>query len=421
MKADFEVTVVGGGCAGLVAAIQAARAGARTLLVEKSALLGGTMTSGGVNAPGLFAAPGRQVIAGIGWELVRAALREAGRPEPAAGGPEAGRHIGVDVALFCALADEAVLQAGADVLFHAMPAEVDLANKGWRLMLCTKTGLRLVLTRVLVDCTGDANVVQLAGLPVERHQPLQPGTLVFRVSGYDFAALDVEAIEGAFEAAVREGRMKRTDFGWGGKPVRGFLKRGGGNANHVCGVDGASSEARTQAEFAGRQVMLRIYRFLRAQKGLEALRIDSMAPEIGIRETVTIRGEAKVTGADYTSGRLWDDAVCYSFYPIDIHTDEGNGIIGGPLPAGSLPTIPRGAMIPAGSRNLLVAGRCVAGDREAHSAYRVEASCMAMGQAAGAMAALSARQGVDPRDLDLVEVRALLRQHGAIVPGDAPA
>ncbi|HET6428574.1 MAG TPA: FAD-dependent oxidoreductase, partial [Phycisphaerae bacterium] len=83
-----------------------------------------------------------------------------------------------------------------------------------------------------------------------------------------------------------------------------------------------------------------------------------------------------------------------------------------------VPTIPRGAMLPAGSRFLLVAGRCISGDKEAHSAYRVEAPCMATGQAAGAMAALSAQTGADPEDLPIPDVHAMLRQHGAIVPGD---
>ena len=83
-----------------------------------------------------------------------------------------------------------------------------------------------------------------------------------------------------------------------------------------------------------------------------------------------------------------------------------------------MPTIPRGALLPVGSNRLIVAGRCIDGDREANSATRVEAPCMAMGQAAGVMAALSAKTGVDPADLPLADVHALLREHAAIVPGD---
>jgi hypothetical protein len=146
------------------------------------------------------------------------------------------------------------------------------------------------------------------------------------------------------------------------------------------------------------------------------VRIDSFACECGVRESVTIKGKANVTFEDYWSGRLWPDAVCYSFYPIDVHDVEGHGIDIRPLPEGVVPTIPRRAMLPHGSRNLIVAGRCISCDKQAQSALRVEASCMAMGQAAGAMAALSARRGMDPEELSMSEIRGLLEEHGAIVP-----
>ena len=123
-----------------------------------------------------------------------------------------------------------------------------------------------------------------------------------------------------------------------------------------------------------------------------------------------------MTVEDYQSGRVWDDAVCYSFYPIDLHKSTGGGLQMEPLAEGVVPTLPRGALLPAGSNNFLVAGRCIASDRLANSALRVQATCMATGQAAGAMAALSALTGIDPEALSLAEVHALLRQHGAIVP-----
>ena len=107
-----------------------------------------------------------------------------------------------------------------------------------------------------------------------------------------------------------------------------------------------------------------------------------------------------------------------AFYQIDEHLHDGNGINQRPLAQGVLPTIPRAALLPADSRFLIAAGRCVSSEREANSALRVQCPCMAMGQAAGAMAALSARTGVDPEALPLEEVFALLREYGAIVPGD---
>jgi hypothetical protein len=135
-----------------------------------------------------------------------------------------------------------------------------------------------------------------------------------------------------------------------------------------------------------------------------------------VRETRTIIGDATITAADYAGGRQWHDALCYSFYPIDLHTIQGPGLDKRPLEEGVVPTVPRGALLPAGLPQIAVAGRCVSSDRLANSALRVQASAMAMGQAAGAMAALSARTDLDLRDLDLAAIRNLLRQHDAIVP-----
>ena len=153
---------------------------------------------------------------------------------------------------------------------------------------------------------------------------------------------------------------------------------------------------------------------LRAQKGKARLLL--MQPETAHRESYRIQGETVITVDDYTSGRAFKDAVCYAFYPVDLHTRSG--VKPKPLARGTVPTIPLRALIPKGSRNIIVAGRCVSSDRLANSGLRVQASCMAMGQAAGAMAALSARTGHDPADLPMADIYKLLRQHGAVIPGD---
>jgi hypothetical protein len=123
-----------------------------------------------------------------------------------------------------------------------------------------------------------------------------------------------------------------------------------------------------------------------------------------------------VTLEDYTSGRQWEDAVCYSFYPIDVHQVDGHGIDIRPLKPGIVPTIPFRALLPRNSRNLIVAGRNVCGDQEALSAFRVQASSMAMGQAAGAAAALAVQCDCELREVPLSKLHELLRQHQAIVP-----
>ncbi|MBM3851827.1 MAG: FAD-dependent oxidoreductase [Verrucomicrobia bacterium] len=417
---SLDVIVIGAGSAGLTAATQAARAGARTLLIDKSGVLGGTTVAAAVNFPGLFHAWGRQIIAGYGWQLVRAAVAEMGDPLPDFSEPHGRAHsrhqILVNPAAYAALADTMVCEAGCEVLLHTLLAAADPAEDGWRLTLCGKEGLAPVRCRVLIDCTGDANAVALAGLPLHRNAELQPGTLALRAVGYDRDALDLPALEAAFLAAVERGELHRSDLQLEDSPVAYFLRLRGANCVHVVGIDGSTSAGRTEAELKARALMLRLLRFFRRQPGLEALRFEFFATECGIRESRTIEGEVRVTGWDYTSGRLWEDALCYSYYPIDVHRPNGIGIEIAPLAEGVVPTMPLRALLPRGSRHLLVAGRCASGDQVANSAFRVQASCMAMGQAAGAVAALAVRLNREVRDVPLDDIRALLRAHGAIVP-----
>lgn len=424
-SSSFDVVVVGGGPAGLVAAAQAARAGARTLLVEKSSVLGGTTVLNGVNFPGLFHAWGRQIIAGIGWELVRSAVAEAGESLPDfsdfRGRPHWRQQVLVDRAIYAALADRVVIESGCELRLHTLVAEVTSHADGWSLRLCGKDGLAPVRTRVLIDATGDANVVALAGLPLRRNARLQPGTLIMHAAGYDYDRLDLEAIEAAFVEAVERGEMRRADFHSAHQPVSVFLRSRGNNAMHVTDIDGGTSAGKTAAELAARAALLRIHRFLRRQPGLESFRLDQVATECGIRESATIVGRACITADDYASGRLWPDAVSYSFYPIDVHSPDGVGIDIRPLTEGVVPTIPRRAMLPRDAHNLIVAGRSVCGDQEANSAYRVQASAMGMGQAAGALAALAAASGCEAEDVPLPALHDLLRTHGAIVPAETAA
>lgn len=417
---SYDVAVIGGGAAGICAALQAARAGARTLLVERNALLGGTMTAAGVCFPGLFWAWGRQIIAGVGWELVQRTLAEMGASVPPYHDlslPHPRHQVPLDAPLFAALADELLLEADCGLLFHTMLAEARWDGQRWQLVLCCKEGLRALDVSTLVDTTGDANAVRLAGGELQRHETLQPGTIIMALDGYDPARLDYARIEAAFRRAAQEGHVSLSDVGSHGPGAVERLLRGrGGNCTHVVGVDGETSRGRTEAEIEARRLMLRLYRFFRRQEGLERLRIAWCAPECGIRETVTIDGLERVTLADYAGGRIWPDAVCYSYYPIDLHDAAGDGVRPEPLQEGVVPTIPRGALIPRGLPNVVVGGRCIAGDRLANSAYRVQATCMATGQAAGAMAALAAESGATPAALPMADIRALLKQHGAILP-----
>ncbi|MFH1377485.1 MAG: FAD-dependent oxidoreductase [Planctomycetota bacterium] len=423
LSKKYDVIVIGGGTAGTIAAIQAGRAGAKTLLIEKSGGLGGTVTNALVNYPAVFFAWGKQVITGIGWELVKDTNELAGISTPQHPEPVAEKWIHscpTDPHIFAALSNERLISAGVDMLLHAMPARIKSDPKGHRVTVCVKTGLVEFKATIVIDATGDANATQIAGLPVDYPKETQPATLIFKFNGYDYNSLNLDAIQAAFDQAVESGELIRHDLHWNvqDKMIAPYLRSGGGNCNHVCGINAFDSEGRTRAEIAGRQTLLKLFRFFKRQPGLEKIKVAVCAPECGIRETGIIRGVKTVTLDDYFSGRRWDDAVCNSFYPIDLHIETGKGVDWRALKPGTIPSIPRGSMIPVGSKQFIVAGRCISSDRLANSALRVEASCMAMGQAAGAMAALAVKAGVDVSAVAIDEINDLQRRHGAIVPGD---
>lgn len=413
-----DVLVIGGGTAGTIAAIQAGRLGAKTILVEAGSQLGGTTTTGGVDFPGLFHAWGKQVIAGIGWELVTATAELNDDELPDFSKPTGRQHwrhqVRICGALYAALAEEACVKAGVQLRYYESPLAVDEVTGGWRVRLVGKGTIMDVTAKQIIDCTGSATAVGLAGFARLRDETRQPGTLIYRVGGYDLATLDPNALKALQEkhaAAVKSGALQRTDINGS---IAGWLGKGGESGNHVIGADGTTSESHTQTNIAGRQALLRVLRFLKQEPALALMEIERLQPEVGIRETYRIVGETTITVADYEGGRVFEDAVAHSFYPIDLHFE--GGVRPKHLPEGVVPTVPLRALIPKGSKNLLVAGRCVSSDRLANSALRVQASCMAMGQAAGVTAALAARDGATPRQVSLAAIRAELTKHRAIVP-----
>ncbi|MCK5843173.1 MAG: FAD-dependent oxidoreductase [Victivallales bacterium] len=415
----YDVTVVGGGVVGVVAAIQAGRAGASVLLIEKNAMLGGTATNGGVNFPGLFHACGQQVIAGIGWELIEKSV-EGEMPNFAAQSEtHTAKHVNVNIAMFAAACDAAVLESGADLMLHTMLADAKFADDHWNISICSKTGLSTVATKVLIDCTGDANVAEIAGFELIKPNICQPSTLSCHISGFDPDDLDYESLDNAFKTAVEDGVIQPEYACWriDNPAVSSWIRSRGINANHISTTsDARGSVGRTSLEVESRKALKDLVSWLREQPGLENLSVDMVFPETGVRETAQIKGETVITYTDYISGKVWEDSLCHAFYPTDKHGMDSNEWEFHHLREDIVPTIPRGALIPRNSRFFMAAGRLISADRLAMSSLRVQGACMAMGQVAGAVSAISAKHSVTPSVTDLDEIKALLIEHKAIVP-----
>jgi hypothetical protein len=409
------VLVIGGGTAGTIAAIQAGRLGARTILVESGSQLGGTTTTAGVDFPGLFHAWGKQVIAGIGWELAVATVKLNSGDLPDFTKPTGRQHWRHQVRLcgnlYAALAEEACVKAGVQLRYYESPLSVTATAEGWRVRLAGKGTSVEVVAKQLIDCTGNASVVGLAGLERLREKNRQPGTLIYRLGGYDVATIDMNALQAKLVAARKSGVLKPTDING---TIAGFLGKGGESGNHIPGADSSTSETHSATNILGRQSLLRVVRFLKEEPAFALMTIERLQTETGIRETFRIVGETQITHEDYTSGRVFEDAIAHSFYPIDLHYE--GGVAPKHLAEGVVPTIPLRALIPKGSKNLLVAGRCLSSDQLANSALRVQASCMAMGQVAGVTAALAAQENSSPLHVSLTKIRSELVRHGAIVP-----
>jgi len=256
------------------------------------------------------------------------------------------------------------------IVYYEFPLAVEKTTDGWLVETVGPGTRRRITCKQLIDCTGGADVVGMLKGPRLRDEETQPGSMLYKC-----------------DDAYRPGHEQLQ-------------------AVYVHGSDSSTSVTRTDANLAGRRAIL---------ESIRGKRLTHMQSEVAFRESYRIVGETVITHEDYVSGRLFEDAVCYAFYPVDMHTR--NGVAPKPLAKGVVPTVPLRALVPKSSRDIMVAGRCISSDRLANSGLRVQASCMAMGQAAGATAALAAQRNTTPLNIPLEDIRGLLRRHGAIIPG----
>lgn len=409
-----EVLVLGGGTAGCFAAIAAAKSGAETLLIEKNGILGGTMTVGRVNFPGLFFAWGRQIISGPCWEAVLRCESHGGAKIP-----PVSRHpqnhweeqILLDIFTYTCVLDDMCTESGVKLLLHTMAAQAEEEEDGVAVTAAAKEGLLKIKAKVLIDATGDADGVRLAGYPCVKSPVLQPATLINDIAGYDIRAVERQAFEETMRKAVEQGRLFPEDT-QGGSLYHQLCS--GRISMHIPCKNAETSWGKTELELSARRTLARMIGCLREVQGLENLFVSSCAVECGVRETCRIVGEDTVTAEEYLAGKVYKDALCYCFYPIDLHQPTGIKQIF--LKEGTVPTLPYGAMIPKKAEHILAAGRCISSDTDANSAIRVQAPCMALGQAAGVAAAIAAKRNLPVKAVPVQEIRLRLTALGAIVP-----
>ena len=424
-----DVVVVGGGSAGCAAAIAASRGGARVLLVEKSARLGGIGTAVLDTFYGFYT-PGenRKVVGGIADEVVEALTAEGAafiRPNTYG----AGGGVTYNPETLLGVWDSLVTGAGVSILFHSLVIDVLQGPAGDEvtgLLIANKNGLSRVSARYIIDASGDADVCALAGAGfdgAETGEQVQALTTTFRLANVDdersrsfpkeqlFDRMAEAAASGRYDLPRQEGSIHRT-------PVAGVSLA---NMTRVENVDPTDVSALSLAEIEGRRQVGEYVRFLQNEvPGYESAELVGIGMHIGVRESRRIRGDYRLTEDDVLSARRFDDAIASCGAPIEDHTG-GTDTVWKYIPDSGSYDIPYRVLLPVGLENVIVAGRCLSATHGAHASARSIAQCLAMGQAAGTAVALALPIDSSLRELSLPSLQDRLVRDGAVLENPALA
>lgn len=441
-----DIVVCGGGTAGAFAAIAAAEQGKKVLVVEQYGSLGGTATNALVTPIMHTHIDGNPQCSYIS-NKVRDRIYAYG------GSDATGARF--DPLMLKIVLEELCVEAGVKFLYHTYIA--DVVKDGSRItgiVVANKKGLQVVEADTFIDCTGDGDVSVLAGAEYTKGNPetgkCQPISLRYIVGGIDLAAVgkffksEIErtgvnaginpdpaniyaAVTGAgkwtlgdlFEQAIANGDLDEEDkLYWQAFNIPGRKDSIAFNNPEIFDdVDGTDPDHLTKAQLEGRRRIYRQLRFYKKyMKGFENAYIAEVAPMVGVRETRNIVAEYVLTAEDLLCRHKFEDAICQSNYPVDIHGKSLNfQSYGKPIDDGKpYYEIPFRSLVVKGIDNLLVAGRCLGAEFLAQSSLRVQHSCRASGEAAGIGAAFALDKKVLPRELDGKEVRAEMEKRGAV-------
>lgn len=424
---DVDVVVVGGGSAGLAAAITAARLGARTALIERYGFFGGNATSAWVGTVcGLYRTTedGFDVLCRGFADAWAEGLKAAG----AAFGPIPYKETAVLLYVPWSYKRQADAWVGAEPLLTPLlhATVTDIVRSGRTIdavVVGSKRGPLAVTGRVFVDASGDADVAFHAGCRVETGGPGQRQfpSMQFLMQNVDVQAAYAVGLERLNELLAGEGQKSEWDLSRSSGAVLPTFRPGEVmGAMTRIGVDGHSPDMTdpfeaTAAEMAGRAEAEKAARFLVAHMpGFSAAFLCDTPTQLGVRETRRAVGEYVLTGEDVLSAARFDDAVACGAWPQEFHV-EGKETQWRWLEKGAYYQVPFRALVAEGIDNLLLAGRCISATHEALASTRVIAPSMAQGEATGVAAAIAAQKSVSVGAVDVGEVQRILRERGAFL------
>lgn len=433
LSLESDVLVVGGGAAGVAAAVTAARQGARVTVLERYGFCGGGAVAGlSGTICGMYAAtddraaPPRQMVHGFLEDFVHAMEQRGGLTDPVRYGKTYTRVH--DPLVWREAADALLAEAGVQVVYHTtvVGALVEGGEKIEGVTAYTKEGPASVRAKVTVDASGDADIVAMAGFPsfVGQDGHVQNPTMIFRLLGVDtrrfLAAYGEDTIMGEDVSALIREKAAGNEYTLPRAKIWLFTTTRPGellcNCTRVIGADGRELNplyARdfTEAEIEGRRQVREYARFFRDNlAGCEASFVNDTGVQVGVRQTRQAKGVSLLRNADILSGAKFKDGIARSPWPIELHTGTKPRV---EWLLDDVYEIPYGCFVPERGEGLLTAGRCLSAEHEAVASARVTAQCFSYGHAIGHAAAIAALDGVAPRAIAGSDLRERLNRDGA--------